>query len=88
MWDDTEPSSILEQDIFQILEPNKVKDVEALYKTSKQRFVLVFGSEDSASQCRRTELSKMLTCKVSALRESRKNNFLPNFRTVRFNSIL
>ena len=35
MWDDTEPSSILEQDIFQILEPNKVKDMEALRKTSK-----------------------------------------------------
>ena len=35
MSNDTEPSSILEQDIFQILEPNKVKDVETLYKTSK-----------------------------------------------------
>ena len=52
-----EPSSVREEDIFRILELNEVTDVEALYKTSKERFVLIFGSEDSASKCRSMELS-------------------------------
>ena len=55
--DGTEPSSVREEDIFRILELNEVTDVEALYKTSKERFVLIFGSEDSASKCRSMELS-------------------------------
>ena len=52
-----EPSSIREEDIFQILELKEVTDVEALYKTSKGTFILIFGSEDSASKCRSAELS-------------------------------
>ena len=52
-----EPSSIREEDIFRILELKEVTDVEALYKTSKGTFILIFGSEDSASKCRNTELS-------------------------------
>ena len=52
-----EPSSVREKDIFRILELNEVTDVEAVYKTSGERFVLIFGSEDSASKCRSTELS-------------------------------
>ena len=52
-----EPSSIREEDIYQILELRKVTDVEALYKTSKWTFILIFGSEDSASKCRSAELS-------------------------------
>ena len=55
--DGAEPSSVREQDIFRILELNEVTDVEALYKTSKERFVLILGSEDSASKCRSMELS-------------------------------
>ena len=53
----TEPSSVREKDIFRILELNEVRDVEALYKTSAQRFVLIFGSEDSALKCLDAELS-------------------------------
>ena len=52
-----EPSSIREEEIYRILESNEVTDVEALYKTSKGRFVLIFGSEDSALKCRSAELS-------------------------------
>ena len=52
-----EPSSIREEDIYQILELKEVADVEALYKTSKGTFILIFGSEDSASKCRSAELS-------------------------------
>ena len=52
-----EPSSIREEDIFRILELREVTDVEALYKTSKGTFILIFGSEDSASKCRSAELS-------------------------------
>ena len=52
-----EPSSIREEDIFRILELKEVTDVEALYKTSKGTFILIFGSEDSASKCRSAELS-------------------------------
>ena len=52
-----EPSSIREEEIYRILESNEVTDVEALYKTSKGRFVLIFGSENSASKCRSAELS-------------------------------
>ena len=52
-----EPNSVREKDIFRILELNEVRDVEALYKTSAQRFVLIFGSEDSALKCLDAELS-------------------------------
>ena len=52
-----EPSSIREEEIYRILESNEVTDVEALYKTSKGTFILIFGSEDSASKCRSAELS-------------------------------
>ena len=52
-----EPSSVREKDIYRILELNEVTDVEALYKTSGERFVLIFGSEDSVSKCRSAELS-------------------------------
>ena len=52
-----EPSSVREKEIFRILELNEVRDVEALYKTSAQRFVLIFGSEDSALKCLDAELS-------------------------------
>ena len=52
-----EPSSIREEDSFRILELKEVTDVEALYKTSKGTFILIFGSEDSASKCRSAELS-------------------------------
>ena len=55
--EEAEPSSIREEEIYRILESNEVTDVEALYKTSKGRFVLIFGSEDSASKCRSAELS-------------------------------
>ena len=37
----TEPSVVLEEDIYWTLELHDVNDVEALYKTSKQRFVLI-----------------------------------------------
>ena len=53
----TEPSSVREKDIYQILVLNEITDVEALYKVSRQRFVLIFGSEDSALKCRGAELS-------------------------------
>ena len=74
MCNGTEPSSILEQDIFQILEMNYLKDKKALYKTSKQKFVLVFGPQDSASQYRSTELTSLSgDVKVSLLfREGRR----------------
>ena len=52
-----EPSMIREEEIYRILESNEVTDVEALYKSSKWRFVLIFGSEDSASKCPSAELS-------------------------------
>ena len=55
--EEAEPSSIREEEIYRILESNEVADVEALYKTSKGTFILIFGSEDSASKCRSTELS-------------------------------
>ena len=42
----TEPSVVLEADIL-----HNVKDVEALYKTLKERFVLIFELEDSALKC-------------------------------------
>ena len=47
----TEPSVVLEEDIYWTLKLHDVNDVEALYKTSKQRFVLIFESEDSALKC-------------------------------------
>ena len=53
----TEPSTVREKDIHQILVLNGITDVEALYKVSGQRFVLIFGSEDSALKCRSAELS-------------------------------
>ena len=53
----TEPSSVREKDIYRILELNEVTDVEALYKTSGKRFVLIFVSEDSALKCLDAELS-------------------------------
>ena len=53
----TEPSSVREKDIYRILELNEVTDVEALYKTSGKRFVLIFGLEDSALKCLDAELS-------------------------------
>ena len=53
----TEPSSVREKDIYQILVLNEITDVEALYKISGQRFVLIFGSEDSALKCESTELA-------------------------------
>ena len=52
-----EPSSIREDDIYRILQLKEVTDVEALYKTSKGKFVLIFGSDDSAWKCRSAELS-------------------------------
>ena len=55
--EEAEPSSIREEEIYRILESNEVTDVEALYKTSKGTFILIFGSEDSASKCRSAELS-------------------------------
>ena len=72
MGDGTEPNSILEQDIFQILELNEVK-TSSPYRTSKQRFILVFGSEDSALQCQSTELSSVSSdVKVSLLFRERR----------------
>ena len=47
----TEPSVVLEADIYRILELHNVEDVEALYKTLKERFVLIFELEDSALKC-------------------------------------
>ena len=77
-----EPSSIREEDIFRILELNKVTDVEALYKTSKERFVLIFGSEDSAAKCRSMELSATSgDARVSLLfrRKQRTSTFVTIF---------
>ena len=52
-----EPSSMRDKEIYRILDLNEVTEVEALYKTLKPRFVLIFGSEDSASKCRSAEFS-------------------------------
>ena len=53
----TEPTSVGEKDIYRILQLKEVTDVEALYKTSGKRFVLIFGLEDSALKCLDAELS-------------------------------
>ena len=46
-----------QKDIYRILELNEVTDVEALYKSSRKRFVLIFETGNSALKCLDTELS-------------------------------
>ena len=46
-----------EKKTYQILELYEIANVKALYRISRQRFVLIFGSKDSALKCKSTELS-------------------------------
>ena len=81
MCEGTEPSSVREKDIYRILELNEVTDVEALYKTSGKRFVLIFGSEDSALKCLDAELSAVTDNKSVSL-VFRKRRRAPMFVTL------
>ena len=81
IYEGTEPTSVREKDIYRILQLNEVTDVEALYKTSGKRFVLIFGSEDSALKCLDAELSAVTDDERVSL-VFRKRRRAPTFVTL------
>ena len=56
MFSEETQRKILESDIFRILESEGVTEIDALYKVSPSKFVLVFGSKAAKEKLEGTEI--------------------------------